>query len=269
MLFLQRHWSTLVLAALVVQTAWIAYPHVRNVVLPPEVTAYETGKRVSERFGCFGCHGPEGRGGIPNPGSEWETVPAFTERVPMMFAKTDLELREYVLDGSPRSKRDDETYQAEMEAAALQMPAYRGRMTDTELDAIMAFIRAASGLLYPDDDEAGRGMDLAVTNGCFGCHGDMGGGGVPNPGSLKGYIPGFWGADFHELVDNDDELLEWIREGSIARLRDNPVANHFLEQQIIKMPAYADHLTDKQIRSLAAAVRWISGGTWKDEPLLD
>jgi mono/diheme cytochrome c family protein len=266
---LQRHWPKLALAALLLQSGWMMYPHARNLVLPPEHTAYESGKRTAARLGCFGCHGPDGRGGVPNPGSVWETVPAFTERVPMMFAKHEGELREYVLDGAPASKRDDGKYEAEMAAQALRMPAYRGRITDAELDDVIAFIRAASGLLYPEDDEAGRGMDLALTNGCFGCHGDMGGGGVANPGSLKGYIPGFWGEDFKELVRNDEELLEWINEGRIARLTENPIANEFIEGQTIQMPAYKDHLTEKQVRAVAAAVRWMAGGTWQDEPLLD
>jgi mono/diheme cytochrome c family protein len=47
-----------------------------------------------------------------------------------------------------------------------------------------------------------RGADIAIEHDCFSCHGPLGAGGVPNPGAFKGYIPGFWGADFDELVQN-------------------------------------------------------------------
>src|SRR5438132_279047 len=33
--------------------------------IPPEI---EAGRRLAARLGCFGCHGPDGRGGPPNPG---------------------------------------------------------------------------------------------------------------------------------------------------------------------------------------------------------
>jgi mono/diheme cytochrome c family protein len=257
------------LLALIVENAILLYPHARTLVVQPQLTAYEEGRAVANRLGCFGCHGADGRGDVPNPGSEYETVPAFTERVPMMFAKSDAELREYILDGAPASKRADPQYRAEVEAMAMKMPAYRDHITTQELEAIMAFIRPASGLLYPDDDEAARGLDLAVTNGCFACHGDLGGGGVPNPGSFKGYIPSFWGLDFEELVRDDDELLEWIAKGRITRLTDNPVARLYVEGQVIQMPAYEKLLSPDEIQAIAAAVRWIHDGSWTTAPLLD
>ena len=102
-----------------------------------------------------------------------------------------------------------------------------------------------------------------MTNGCFDCHGDMGIGGMPNPGSLKGYIPGFGGADFDELVRSDDELRGWIADGGIPRLRDDRLASYFIERQRIQMPAFKDHLEPDDVDALVAYVRWIAGGTWK------
>ena len=51
----------------------------------------------------------------------------------------------------------------------------------------------------------------------------LGAGGVPNPGSFKGYVPGFWGADFDELVRDDAELREWIETGRVRRIAEHPV----------------------------------------------
>lgn len=265
----RRAWPLIWLTVVVLQGGLLLYPYARDAIVQPERTAFEHGRAVATRLGCFACHGPDGRGGVPNPGSEWKTVPAFTERVPMMFASSDAELREYILDGRPASKAEDAKYRAAMAAQAVRMPAYRDRISEADLGAVVDFVRAASGLLYPEDDLAARGIDLATANGCFACHGDMGGGGIANPGSLKGYVPSFWGADFDELVQSDDELLEWLAKGRIRRFTEHPVARRFIERQIIKMPAYEKILAADEIRAVAAAVRWIRGGTWGEAPLFE
>ena len=55
-------------------------------------------------LGCFTCHGPGGRGGVHNPGSEAGEVPSFHEGTIMMYAHDDQDLREYILDGAPAKK---------------------------------------------------------------------------------------------------------------------------------------------------------------------
>jgi hypothetical protein len=96
----------------------------------------------------------------------------------------------------------------------------------------------------------------------------MGSGGLPNPGSFKGYVPGFIGPDFVELVQNDDELQEWIRSGTIERLEKHPIASRFLEAQRIKMPAYGEHLSDWEISAIMKHIRWLAAGTWRTQRLL-
>jgi mono/diheme cytochrome c family protein len=105
-------------------------------------------------------------------------------------------------------------------------------------------------------------------NGCFACHGEMGSGGLPNPGSFKGYIPGFIGADFVDLVKNDDELSEWIRRGAIPRLEKHPIASRFFKRQRIRMPAYGEHLSDWEIGAVMKCVRWLAAGSWRTQALL-
>jgi mono/diheme cytochrome c family protein len=266
---LSRSWPRWLLAAVLLQNAWLLYPRARDVIVRPEATAYTRGRHVAERLGCFACHGPDGGGGAPNVGGRADAVPGWTERVPMMYAASDDELREYILDGRPAAKAADPEYVAEMERQAIRMPAYRGRISDAEVEEVLTFIRAVSGLLVPEDPLAARGLDLAVTAGCFSCHGHMGGGGTPNPGSFKGYVPGFWGHDFRDLVRSDDELHEWIREGSIRRLAESPLGSWFLERQTIKMPAYRRFLSEEDIAALGAAVRWIHGRSWEQQPLLE
>jgi mono/diheme cytochrome c family protein len=155
-----------------------------------------------------------------------------------------------------------------MAAQAIRMPAFRGWVSDAELDALVAYVRAASELLVPGDPIAARGAEIARTHDCFACHGEMGGGGLPNPGSFKGYIPGFIGADFNDLVRNDEELLGWIRDGTIPRLTEHPVAARFLERQRIQMPAYKSFLGEEEIRAVASYVRWLAAGTWRTQALV-
>src|SRR5262249_55617973 len=69
------------------------------------------------------------------------------------------------------------------------------------------------------------------------CHGEMGAGGVSNPGSFKGYIPGFWGDDYSDLVRSDQELHEWIDDGAIPRITEHPIGGWFFRRQAGKMPA--------------------------------
>jgi len=258
-----------VLAALAVESAYLAYPVVRDWIEPPFASAPQRGRALAAQLGCFNCHGPGGRGGVPNPGSKTQEVPSFHEGTLMMYAHDDQDLREYILDGAPAKKLGQALYQAEMKGQALQMPAFRGFVSDAEVEELVAFVRAASDMLVPVDEPAARGAELADANGCFDCHGEMGAGGMPNPGSLKGYIPGFGGPDFSELVRSDDELRGWIADGGIARLRDDPLASFFLDRQRIQMPAYRDHLAPADVDALVAYVRWIDGGTWQTMPLTE
>jgi mono/diheme cytochrome c family protein len=246
-----------------VETGWLLYPYVRQRVLSLEETPVERGHRLAAALACFTCHGPDGGGGTKNPGSEEQAVPAFTEQTQMMYVKRTDDLREYILDGAPRRKREDADFQADVEAAALRMPAYRDFVTAAQVEDLVAYLRAASDQVIPEEELAGRGAELARDLDCFACHGALGGGGVKNPGSFKGYIPSFWGADFDELVHDDEELRLWIIKGEIPRIANHPIGSRFLKRQRVKMPAYERFVPDPDVHALMAYVRWIRAGTWR------
>ncbi len=255
------------LLAFLLTVAVLLYPTVRGLVLDVEVTPAQRGYEVALRAGCFTCHGPNGTGGVKNPGSADEEVPGFSGGSPMMWAKSEQELRDYILDGAPRRKRDDPKHKQKMEAQLLAMPAYRGHVSEREVDDLVAYIRAASGLITPPDPVAAQGQDLAIRLGCFQCHGPMGSGNSDNPGSFKGYIPGWWGKDFRDLVRSDDELREWILGGQVPRLRDHPIAGYFIRSQRVYMPAYRNFINDEQLAALMRYVRWVNEGSWQNKPL--
>ncbi len=259
----QRLWFS----AWLVTVAVLAYPWARDLVLGVEVTPAERGYRVAQRAGCFDCHGPNGTGGVKNPGSQDGEVPGFSGGTPMMWVKNEQELREYILDGAPARKRADPRHREQMEAQLLAMPAYRGALSTRELDDLVAYLRIVSGLITPPDELAAQGQDLAYRLGCFNCHGPMGSGASPNLGALKGYIPGWWGDDFRDLVRSDAELREWILEGDIARLREHPVASYFMHRQRVSMPAYRPFISEPQLQALMRYVRWVNAGEWRNTPL--
>jgi mono/diheme cytochrome c family protein len=259
----RRLLGPLVVALLMAETVWLAYPAVRARLLAIELTPAERGQRLAADLGCFACHGPGGVGGVSNAGAEEGHVPAFTEQTQMMYVKTTDDLREYILDGAPRRRREDPDYRARMEAAAVQMPAYRKFVSAAEVEDLVVYLRAASGQIGPDEKLAARGAEKALELGCFACHGPLGAGGVANPGSLKGYIPAFWGGDFAELVRSDEELRLWIAKGHIPRISEHPIGRFFFRRQVIKMPAYDRFASAEDIEAIAAYVRWIHAGSWR------
>ena len=138
------------------------------------------------------------------------------------------------------------------------MPAWRGRLSPGEVEQLVAYVKAVSDF-DPVPDAVADGRDAAARLGCFACHGPQGRFDTPNPGSLKGYIPSWSGADFPELARDDGEIREWIRDGSPKRLRDNPVAAFFMRRQAIRMPAYGDRVSEDEIRRITAYIGWLQG----------
>jgi mono/diheme cytochrome c family protein len=244
----------------------VAVPWLRAVVLELEETPAARGMHLAAALGCFACHGAGGAGGVRNPGSAEGEVPAFVEQTQMMYVTSTAELREYVLDGMPARRRDDPAYRAQMDAALLHMPAYRPFLTPGQLDDLVVYLRATSGQILPaGDPQAFRGAELAIDLECFTCHGPLGAGGVANPGSFKGYVPGFWGTDFDDLVRDDAELREWLTDGRIDRIADHPIGGWFFRRQALTMPAYGDRLSPADLDALVAYVRWIRAGAWRAE----
>jgi mono/diheme cytochrome c family protein len=225
-------------------------------VFRPNLTAAERGRRLAEAKGCFGCHGPEGLRGTANPGREEGEVPNF-EGTLMMYAHSEQEVREWIRDGAPRARRDDPAWRAERRKGTLRMPAYGTRVSARELEDLVAFVMAVGAMRSPEDSLAHHGRDRAEALGCFGCHGAGGRMARPNPGSLKGYVPPWDGADFTELVASEQEFREWVEEGVGRRFRDNPVAQFFLKRAPLRMPAYRDHLEPGDVEALWAYVQWL------------
>lgn len=226
------------------------------VVFRPNLTPVERGRRLAEANGCFGCHGPEGSRGAANPGRTDASVPSFEGSL-MMYAESPAEVREWIEDGSTAERRKSETWKEERRKGAVRMPAFERRLSPREIDDLVAFVMAVNGGTPPDDALAAAGRDRAELLGCIGCHGAGGRYARPNPGSLKGYIPPWDGADFPDLVRDKAEFTEWVERGVSRRFESNPAAKFFLKRAPVHMPAYKTHLEPGDVDALWAYVEWL------------
>jgi mono/diheme cytochrome c family protein len=222
----------------------------------PHLPPAERGRRLAERTGCFGCHGPGGIRGANNPGRTDKTVPNFEDDV-MMYAKTPEEIHEWIHNGVTRKKAASKTWRAERNRGVLKMPAFKGRMSERDMDDLVAYVMAASGLPEPQDSLAAHGSERAEQLGCVGCHGQGGSLARPNPGSWKGYVPSWVGSDFPELVRDSTEFRQWVERGASRRFEGNRVAAFFLRRAVLKMPGYEKHLKPGDVPALWAYVTWL------------
>lgn len=225
-------------------------------VTRPRLPAAERGRRLAEAHGCFACHGPAGLKGVPNPGRKDRTVPTFGGDL-MMYANDAADVRAWILDGSTERKRESASWKADRDSGAIRMPAFRDRLSAREVGDLVAYVMAASGSPEPGDSLALAGLERMDALGCRGCHGIGGRGAPPNPGSLKGYVPSWDGEDFPELVRDEREFGEWVRDGISARFQGNPAARWFLGRATLHMPAYRRHLAEGDVEALWAYVQWL------------
>ena len=244
-------WMAGVLVGMVL-AAGVALAVGRRSHLPPA----ERGRRIAGQMGCFGCHGPGGLHPANNPGRIDKTVPNFADDV-MMFAKTPEEIREWIHDGVTRKKAASATWRADRERGVLRMPAFKGRMKERDMDDLVAYVMATSGMPEPDDSLAQLGLQRAEDLGCSGCHGPGGRLARPNPGSWKGYVPSWDGSDFTEVVHDSTEFRQWVERGVSRRFAASALASYFLKRAPVRMPAFEKHLQPGDVPALWAYIAWL------------
>lgn len=247
-------WVKFVLAGVLVLA--VAATAVWAYLTQPHLSTVERGRRLAEEYGCFGCHGAEGAHGVFNPGRLDATVPNWHGDL-MMYARNPTQIREWIRDGVTAARAESQTWQEQREKGALKMPAFGSRLSEGEIDDLVAYIQMVSGDLVPDDSLARAGYFRADSLGCYGCHGGGGWLSRPNPGSLKGYVASWATEDFHDLVQDRQEFDEWINAGVSSRFKDNPLASYFLERSALQMPAYRSHVRPGDLDALWAYTRWL------------
>jgi len=179
----------------------------------------------------------------------------------MMYVEDEDDIRRYILEGRPERAEGQEREHGgddhERHPDAIAMPAYGDVINESELEDLVATFKVLSGMIGPARGTSAKaGHDLAREWKCFSCHGAAGSGGLPNPGSFTGFIPGWFGADFNDLVGDRSEFDAWIRDGTIPRLSGHPIAKYFLARQRVTMPAYRE-ITPDQLDTLWAYAQWL------------
>lgn len=234
----------------------------------PEQSPVSRGAKLADQAGCFACHGrgeEEPRFNLRQaaPG-KWRSKsnPSLGDGE---ITKLDV-LVDWITHGVPADEAEQH------KQLFIRMPAYQDRLTPGEIEDIAAWILAeglkaqvesdaeapqpASGQSLTPDQLLVAGDQLARQNGCYQCHGELGQGGISNPDSFKGYIPGFQGHDFLELTNQGDrsEVLHWIDHGrgqAIEKGLLGRVAKKYFDGQAIPMPGYRDQLTAAEKELLA------------------
>jgi len=226
------------------------------VAFRPNLPAAERGRRLAERTGCFACHGPGGIRGAANPGRTDRTVPDFEGDV-MMYAKTAAEIHEWIDDGVTKKRAASNTWREQRKRGALRMPAFGKRLKERQVEDLVAYVMAMSGMPEPEDSKSAHGLERAQALGCVGCHGAGGRLAERNPGSLKGYVPSWDGKDFPDLVRDSSEFRQWVEHGVSERFKNDRLARFFLRRAVLKMPAYERHLAPGDVEALWAYVQWL------------
>lgn len=245
-------WAIVILAAAAAGTL----PALRAYWWWRESNSIRRGAVLAARVGCLSCHGPHGTKGLPDP-KGGDEVPTWDGGMPMMYVNGVQEVREYIRDGVSKRRAANPGATEKRVRAAIRMPAYRSVLTSGQVDDLVAYFLAASRMQSIADPAVAHGRELVVKYRCESCHGVGGSGGVTNPGSLKGYVPGWLGSDFEELVEDDAELRQWILDGGIERLAKDHLAIFFLTRQRLQMPAYRAAFSETDTEAIVSYIKWL------------
>ena len=224
-----------------------ALPLTRWVLRQRESSPILRGRLLAESQGCVTCHRPWAQREIPNPGSRWGSVPRLARGNARMYAEDRAEIEQFIRFGAPRAWLDDPTVVARLEKQQVRMPAYEGSLSEDEIADLVAFTSAVERVELPGSEIAAKGRDAAWKHGCLVCHGIEGSGGLANPGSLGGFVPGFLGGNFADMVRDEAEFRQWIVDGGIDRYEANPLIRHFLQRQRLEMPSYGEQVSEEAI----------------------
>ena len=120
--------------------AVVAYVKAVSDLEKPEDAKAEAGRQVALQYGCFNCHGPQGRGALDNPGSLKGYVPAWDGPDYAELVRSDDEARQWILDGRARRLDDNPLARFFLDRQKVPMPAYRQHLTNADVEALLAYI---------------------------------------------------------------------------------------------------------------------------------
>lgn len=106
----------------------------------PEDAAVVAGREAAVKLGCFGCHGPEGRGLVQNPGSFKGFIPPWDGGDYPDLVRSDDEFRQWVRNGISDRFRSNPAARHFLGRQAIGMPAYGALVSDSDLEGLLAYV---------------------------------------------------------------------------------------------------------------------------------
>jgi len=97
--------------------------------VPAGASPVVAGATLYESYGCINCHGPNGLGGVPNPGSEDQAVPPLSGSDFRSEFDTPDKIKEVIVGGSVIGK-----------PPIVAMPHWGGVLTDEQVADLVAYI---------------------------------------------------------------------------------------------------------------------------------
>jgi len=102
--------------------------------IPALMNPVARGKAVFKKYGCAGCHGPDGGGGVPNPNAKTaQQVPGLKY---LAEGYTKDELKKRVLGG----QREITPMDSKEPPPPLYMPGWSGKITEGELGDLVEYL---------------------------------------------------------------------------------------------------------------------------------
>ena len=113
--------------------------------LPSAMTPVDRGHEAYRKYGCAGCHGPDGKGGVPNPNSK--TAELVPDLIHVAEGYTKDELKDRILKGQHEITALD----PKRPPPPLYMPGWAGTIKDAEVDDLAEYLFS----LKPKGEESG------------------------------------------------------------------------------------------------------------------
>ncbi len=101
---------------------------------PNLMTPVERGKAVYRKYGCAGCHGPDGAGGVSNPNSKTAQQVPGLKFVSEGYTKAEAKKR--ILDG----QKEIPALDPKKPAPPLYMPPWRNKIAEGELNDLTEYL---------------------------------------------------------------------------------------------------------------------------------
>lgn len=256
-------------------------------VAPGTAAATETdpvrlGAGLVEHLGCLYCHGLGGREGLENPNAMRKYVPAWDEEAFIRKYPNSEGVRDVIREG--RFPRKD----PKADGNPIPMPPWGNRVTDQELDAIVAYIwslretpaeahakggrgrdvggegderlslldrlRGRTGPEEPtaptpgDDRTVAVGKGLVEHLGCLHCHGLGGRQGLDNPNAVRKHVPAWDSDEFTRRYPVDDGVRWVISNGRI------PEQDPKAEGNPVPMPPWGNRLNQEELDAIVSYI---------------